>query len=656
MSDDIYSKSVTTNDFNTVTSSGGVIKFVVPFWNNILDQARVLLPPDPPAYWSIERDIILRSSIHNEAFWAGAIGIALTKAASKGWEVTSPISLRARRAQELLLEADGRQVGWVGFVSKQLRDFLTTDNGSFFEIVREKASLNSRIIGLRHLDSLRCVRTGDPARPVIFKDRYGRYHVMRDYQVVALSDMPDPGETWYGVGFCAASRAYAAIYKLATIEWYLREKIGGLHPLSIYIVNGLLTNEINDAVKSNQEDLISKRTTSYMGATIIGIQKDVTPEMVEIPMAQLPDRFNRKEEFDISVLTYANALGLDVQDLQPLTGQALGTGAQSQVLDDKQKGKGLAAWQQAFPHHVNNFVLDDMTTFAFIEKDYRDQERQASVQKARAEVSKTRVDAGITSAEEEKQVLVDAGDLPKEFIPEDVTPGEKIDDMDKPEQLDANQETTDDDDADQEEAPKVWGRKEAQGNVDKSAMVAVFIPGEIARKIAVKDGNVPEDLHITLVYLGDEYAETGDREAIEHVLHHIASEHDPINGVINGRGTFELPDGANAHFLTLDSPGLPALRQHIIDALKDADIPVVENHGFVSHITLTYSSDKTPPDVTLPKEAIHIPALVLAWGNERSAFPFIGERLKASDKSLQEADELIARVLEKSRKIAQEKA
>jgi hypothetical protein len=133
-------------------------------------------------------------------------------------------------------------------------------------------------------------------------------------------------------------------------------------------------------------------------------------------------------------LTYANAIGLDPQDLQPLTGQPLGTGAQSQVLEEKSKGKGLAAWRQMFPHHMNADVLDDKTTFNFIENDLRDQLRQAEVSKRRGEVSSLRSSAGITTPEQELQVLVDLDELPKQFLPVDHTPGDELSDDEKPEE------------------------------------------------------------------------------------------------------------------------------------------------------------------------------------------------------------------------------
>jgi len=597
---ELYNKSVAAADYPQVMKDG-VIRFIVPFWS-VSDQSKILLPPQPPTYWSPDRDVYLRSSIHNEAFWAGAIGIAMTKMVSLAWEVKSSVPRRAQKAQDILLQADGRRVGWVGFLSKQLRDYLPTDNGCHFQIVRATKAYGSAIIGLKHLDSLRVTRTGDPQYPVIFRDRMGRLHELRDYQVVSLSDMPDPGETWFGVGMCAASRAYAAIYKLATIEWYLREKVGGLHPLAIHVGNMGVSTQLDNAIKAAEEEQKAKNVSAYMGAIIIPVPKDSPPEVRTIPLAEFPDRFNRKEEFDIAVLTYANAIGLDPQELQPLSGQPLGTGAQSQVLDDKAKGKGLAAWRQDFTHALNEFVLDSKTTFTFTERDYRDQERKTAVQKGHAEVAKIRVDAGITTPDQELQVLVDADDLPKEFLPNDLTPGDSVGDTDKVEQEEDarasaapeneppappenTEEKPEQPDPEKERPVKVTEKAHYTG-----AMAAIFLPARVAASVALDDPAAlpPDELHITLAYLGDTAAETMDREAARRVVREIAAGAPPIEGLINGQGRFivDETEGQYAHFLTFDSPALPEMRQKLVDALKAAGIAPVENHGFTPHITL----------------------------------------------------------------------
>lgn len=425
---DIIAKSVTANEGARVVN-GSVVRFIVPFVGG--GAYLPSLPPVAPAYWSPARDIVLRSTAMAEPMWAGAISIAITKIASAAWQVESGIPIRAKRAQNLLHDINFRQ-GWVHFLSQHLRDFLTTDNGAFVEIIRSGRGPNDAVVGLRHLDSLRCTRTGDNDIPVLYRDRAGKIHELKSHQVFALSDMPDPGETYYDVGLCAASRAYQTIFKQAAIEWYLREKVSGQRPLAIHMINGLISSQIEDAIRTAKEEQISRQAASYMGAVIVGLPEDTPPSLVTIPLAEFPDRFDRKQEFDLSLLTYANEIGLDPQDLQPLSGQGLGTGTQSVILSEKASGRGLAAWRQAFTHAINNKVFeDDETVFVFAENDYRDAKAAAEVQKMNADVATARIAAGITSPDQERQILLDKDDLPRDMF-EDTSGSVNLSDTDKP--------------------------------------------------------------------------------------------------------------------------------------------------------------------------------------------------------------------------------
>lgn len=284
-----------------------------------------------------------------------------------------------------------------------------------------------------HMVVHNCTRTGDPKIPCIYRDRGGRLHEMKDYQVIMFSDMPDPSETYYGVGLSAASRAYSAIYKLASIEWYLREKVSGLHPLAIHIVNGVLDQQLRGAVEAAKQEQVSRGLVAYMGAVIIGIPSEQQPQVATIPLAELPDRFERQGEFDIAVLTYANAIGLDPQDLKPLSSSAIGSGAQSQVLADKGSGKGLVAFKQAFTQAMNHYVLPDGVTFEWVEKDYRDIAQKAAISKQYIDASAARITAQITSPQQELQILIDLDELPKEFSPMPHTPNENLSDTEDPE-------------------------------------------------------------------------------------------------------------------------------------------------------------------------------------------------------------------------------
>lgn len=433
MSDsEIINKSVTKQDYPE-DPRGGVVYFMVPYWGL---PGGGQLPPAPPDYWTKSRDWVLRSTVLQEDMWGSAIAIAATKMAALNWEVDSEVPLRAKRAQELLLEMD-----WTTFIYQHLRDYLTTDNGSFIEIVRASRAIGSRIIGLVHLDSMRCQRTGDPDIPILYTDRKGKEHELKDYQVICLSDMPDPGATYFGVGLSAASRAYKAIYKLASIERYVTEKVSGRRPLAIHFVNSISRQQLANIRNTADAAADQQGVLSYMGAIVVPLMDaDKPPEVATVDLAGLPDGFNRKEEFDIALLTYANAIGLDPQELQPLTGQPLGTSNQSQILEDKGKGKGLSAWRQMFTHALNQEVLGDETTFIFIEKDYRDMLRASQVSKGRADTIAVMIDKQIISPEQGKQLLIDMDELPKEFAEEEAGTSEKLSDQEKPEDEQAEQE------------------------------------------------------------------------------------------------------------------------------------------------------------------------------------------------------------------------
>ena len=65
-------------------------------------------------------------------------------------------------------------------------------------------------------------------------------------------------------------------------------------------------------------------------------------------------------------------------------------------------------------------------------------ERKAGISNQRADASKNRIEAGITTPAQEMQVLVDEDELPKEFLPVDAT-GDDLSDTEKPDKEAAEQ-------------------------------------------------------------------------------------------------------------------------------------------------------------------------------------------------------------------------
>lgn len=423
---DVIKRSVTQADY-AESPQGGAFLLRVGSW---------------PVYGSLlptidnlslrDADMACIATVDHEAIWAGAVAIAITKVSSLAWEVQGDIPLRTRRGQELLLNADAGR-GWVSFISKILQDFLLTSNGAFIEVVRATKSENSAIIGLIPLDSMRCVRTGNPEYPVTYRDLNGNIHNLRSADVIEFADMPSSRASMFGSGKCAAARAYKSIYKLACIESYVSDKVSGRRPLAVHLVNGLNDLQLRSVLQTAQSEADARGAIAYMGAIMATVPGETAPGIATIPLADFPDNFNRRDELDIAILAYANNLGLDVQDLQPLTGRALGTGAQSQVLDEKAKGKGLAAFRQQFVHAINTWVLPDMTTMVFVEKDWRDKKLNAEYNKEVESYVSDSVERGIITAPQGLQALVDENVYPDEFLPTDITPDTTLADDEKPE-------------------------------------------------------------------------------------------------------------------------------------------------------------------------------------------------------------------------------
>ncbi|MBN9393109.1 MAG: hypothetical protein J0I20_34065 [Chloroflexi bacterium] len=388
--------------------------------------------PELPVYGLRERDYVLSRTVLYEGNWAGAISIAITKMASLGFNVKAPTDLAARKYQELFHASNVGQ-GWVHFLSQHLRDFLNTDNGAFIEVVRATPAVGSKIIGLVHLDSKRCYRTGDPEIPVLYRDRKDRYHQLRAHQVITFVDMPTPEETFNGIGLCAASRAYKAIRKMAFVDQYLEEKVSGFKANSIHFLTGINDKQLKKALDGQEAEQRKSGAVVYRGAAFVPMIDKEGISHVEVELAGLPDGFDYEVELSKTHLKYANAIGLDIQDLEPLSGQALGTGAQSMVLNNKAKGKGLAAWLQQFTHLINFFLLPNNASFFFAEKSLDDELKTAQVTQARAAAVLTMVQAGVLdpATGQPLQYMVDLGELPQSYLPVDTTPQTTLSDTDK---------------------------------------------------------------------------------------------------------------------------------------------------------------------------------------------------------------------------------
>lgn len=182
-------------------------------------------------------------------------------------------------------------------------------------------------------------------------------------------------------------------------------------------------------------------------------------------------------------------------------------------------------------------------------------------------------------------------------------------------------------------AQEKWVKASSADEEHTGICVAFWLDDADARAMAVEGCEPPDQLHMTLAYLGKTTDETIDREALESTLKDFAGTHDAVSAWIAGEGVFHTPNDGDAIVALIDAPGLPTWRQDLVVALEAAGLPVSNDHGFTPHITLAYVEPGEDLDIAIPADyKLNWDTFTLAWGSERITFKLSGGDTKALSK------------------------
>lgn len=163
------------------------------------------------------------------------------------------------------------------------------------------------------------------------------------------------------------------------------------------------------------------------------------------------------------------------------------------------------------------------------------------------------------------------------------------------------------------------GLREEEENT--GAMVALFPDPKLAKKLALPGGDPPEQLHVTLAFLGE--AEDLDFEKAKAAVEAWAKTAPPMKGTLSGIGHFDIGKGKLVTYRSVDLPDLPAPREALVEALDGAGVPPKRDHGFTPHMTLQTGPKLRRPPVK--QQPISFASVTLAWGGERHEFALAGK-------------------------------
>lgn len=141
----------------------------------------------------------------------------------------------------------------------------------------------------------------------------------------------------------------------------------------------------------------------------------------------------------------------------------------------------------------------------------------------------------------------------------------------------------------------------------------------------------PDDLHLTLLYLGDSSSLESSKTSIFAGALNAVEWQQGIVGTLTGLARFNNDEsGRNALVLLVDSPLLPGFRHNVWAQVTQRDVSGEQRHGFIPHITLGYIPvDAKTPQIPVPPIKIVFDSYVVAWGDEHLAVPLSGVMTKA---------------------------
>ena len=167
-----------------------------------------------------------------------------------------------------------------------------------------------------------------------------------------------------------------------------------------------------------------------------------------------------------------------------------------------------------------------------------------------------------------------------------------------------------------QEDPNYYDGKEQKSEAHSdSAMLAWFLPPELAQKLAIPSGEAPEELHMTLAYFPDK--EAIDPNMLLQEIVEFAAHWAPFEGTLGGVGRFT--GKKDVCYVSVDAPKLPLFRSQLLDSISAQED---QTHGYVPHITLAYLEEDQPSPVhRLPAVPVSIDSITLMYGGERKDIP-----------------------------------
>lgn len=273
--------------------------------------------------------------------------------------------------------------GFGSFVQKGV-DYFRQDGGWWWELIAPGDPMKAPtgpIQGIAHLDSLRCIPTGDFEYPVVYASRKtGELHLMHYSRVVHLVDMPDGDEMHPGYGLCALSRAVSIANRQINVSQYVDAQTDDKPAPGIVKtnINQATLEKVRAAYRMNNQADDSPVWGKQLW--FFGPDPQFQLQIETMAFSQAPDKFDYQAYTDVDMNALALAIGVDIQELWQLTGGNLGSGQQSEILHQKSRGKTIGMFLSDIERGITSFLPEGYSAEFQTRDDYEETQRATNAQ------------------------------------------------------------------------------------------------------------------------------------------------------------------------------------------------------------------------------------------------------------------------------------
>lgn len=175
----------------------------------------------------------------------------------------------------------------------------------------------------------------------------------------------------------------------------------------------------------------------------------------------------------------------------------------------------------------------------------------------------------------------------------------------------------------------MWYRRVDAAKKHTSVIAALWLSSKEATKLVLDPKGVPadsqnepaENMHITLVYLGQADDLKPKRKLIEAAMQAFAEKHSKLKGRVSGFGCFSSNTDQKPLYASYDSGELPEFREDLVSSLQAIGIEPETTHGFTPHITLAYLPIATDPRaIEVPDMHLDFDQVTLCWADDQTHF------------------------------------